>query len=283
MALSADAPKQHPIVSLKTTGRDLNIPVASKATVNTAISSVVGSVVGSAIGGIANSLLPTNNLIAEANTAFQTSLKGITDAVGLSVKADAFKLPSAADALGFVAGEVAGSALEVVGTAVSILGWSEPENPYATVYPYNHVYETESGHIQEFDDTPGHERIHTYHKAGTFDEIRPDGSHVEKIVGHNYMIVAKDNDVHIIGTCNVTIDSDCQLYVKGDLNQHVKGDWNIIVEGSKVENVSGHVTETYSGVHSRIAGAAVLDKAGLGHVTMAGGVMTHLAPMITLN
>ena len=37
-----------------------------------------------------------------------------------------------------------------------------------TVYPKNHVYETESGHIKEFDDTEGAERIHEYHKSGTF-------------------------------------------------------------------------------------------------------------------
>ena len=38
-------------------------------------------------------------------------------------------------------------------------------------YPTNHVYETESGHYVEFDDTAGNERIHLYHKMGTFIEI----------------------------------------------------------------------------------------------------------------
>ena len=31
--------------------------------------------------------------------------------------------------------------------------FNEPPTPYATEYPYNHVYESESGHIKEFDDT----------------------------------------------------------------------------------------------------------------------------------
>ena len=48
--------------------------------------------------------------------------------------------------------------------------------PMISSYPNNHVYESESGHVQEFDDTPGAERIHTYHRAGTFEEIHPDGS-----------------------------------------------------------------------------------------------------------
>ena len=38
--------------------------------------------------------------------------------------------------------------------------WSLPENTYATQYPYGHVYESESGHILEFDDTPDKERIY---------------------------------------------------------------------------------------------------------------------------
>ena len=42
--------------------------------------------------------------------------------------------------------------------------WSEPETPYDAKYPKNHVLQTESGHVQEFDDTPEKERIHTYHK-----------------------------------------------------------------------------------------------------------------------
>ena len=39
----------------------------------------------------------------------------------------------------------------------------EPETPYAAQYPFNHVKQTESGHIVEFDDTEGAERIQTYH------------------------------------------------------------------------------------------------------------------------
>ena len=34
-------------------------------------------------------------------------------------------------------------------------------------YPFNHVHETESGHIIELDDTPDYERIHLYHRTGT--------------------------------------------------------------------------------------------------------------------
>ena len=45
--------------------------------------------------------------------------------------------------------------------------WSEPETPYAAEYPENHVYESTSGHIMEFDDTIDKERIHLRHEIGT--------------------------------------------------------------------------------------------------------------------
>ena len=37
----------------------------------------------------------------------------------------------------------------------------EPKRSYVDpIYPFNHVHETESGHVLELDDTPDKERIH---------------------------------------------------------------------------------------------------------------------------
>jgi hypothetical protein len=90
--------------------------------------------------------------------------------------------------------------------------WSEPTTPYDAVYPYNHVQESESGHISEVDDTPGNERLHKYHKKGTFEEIHPDGKKVTKVVADNYTLVAGSDYVHIKGSCNITIDQNATLY-----------------------------------------------------------------------
>ena len=46
---------------------------------------------------------------------------------------------------------------------------------------FNKVFETESGHIREYDDTSGHERIHERHRTGTSYEIDKDGNKVEII------------------------------------------------------------------------------------------------------
>jgi len=66
------------------------------------------------------------------------------------------------------------------------LSYAQPTSPYNAQYPFNHVKETESGHIVEFDDTPGAERIHEYHRSGTFREIHPDGTLVSQTMDEKY-------------------------------------------------------------------------------------------------
>jgi hypothetical protein len=93
----------------------------------------------------------------------------------------------------------------------------EPKSAYASKYPYNKVLQTEGGHVVEFDDTPGQERIHIFHKSGTYSEIDKDGRQVDKVVGNKVEIVLKDNTVHILGTVNIKVDGDYNLNVDGDI------------------------------------------------------------------
>jgi hypothetical protein len=99
------------------------------------------------------------------------------------------------------------------------------------------VYESESGHTVEFDDTKDAERINEHHKSGTFYEVDADGTKVTRIVANNYIIVAGSNNINIKGDVNLTIDSNCRTYIKGN--------WDIQVDGSKTEVVKKNVTETY--------------------------------------
>jgi len=97
----------------------------------------------------------------------------------------------------------------------------EPSKSYNAQYPFNHVRETESGHIQEFDDTPGHERIHEYHRSGTFYEVHPDGTKVTKIVGDDFEIVHQNKQVRVRGNMKVFVDGDASLYVRGSMDAQV--------------------------------------------------------------
>lgn len=94
--------------------------------------------------------------------------------------------------------------------------WNEPDSAYAAEYPKNHVNESESGHVTEVDDTEGNERLHQWHKSGTYTEINASGDEVHKIVGKSYEIIADDSNVYVKGDLNITVDGDAKIQVKGD-------------------------------------------------------------------
>ena len=137
------------------------------------------------------------------------------------------------------AGEAASGTNPETGEARTPKKRREPE------YPYNHVRETESGHIQEFDDTPFAERIYEKHKSGTFYEIDADGNKVTRIVGDRYEIVAGAEYVNVKGDVNLTIDSNCNTYIKGNWNIQVDGDVKEVIKGKMTQEVTGAVSETY--------------------------------------
>ena len=140
-------------------------------------------------------------------------------------------------------------------TAVSS-SWSEPITEYATQYPYNYVMETESGHILEFDDTFGKERIHLAHRTGTFFEIFPDGRKVEKIVKNNYQIMMMDDHVYIMGKALVTIQGNAELRVMKDCNVKVDGNLGMRVDGKMDINV-GQSCTIKSGGTMKITGSRI--------------------------
>jgi hypothetical protein len=70
--------------------------------------------------------------------------------------------------------------------------FQEPIPPYDAAYPYNHVHVSESGHVIEIDDTPTRERLHWYHRSGTYREIGPLGTMVDKSNRDYYSCVLKN-------------------------------------------------------------------------------------------
>ena len=135
--------------------------------------------------------------------------------------------------------------------------WSEPTSTYAAIYPKNHVFESESGHIKEYDDTKDAERIHEYHKSGTFTEIDATGNRHTRIVGTNYQIIAGSDFVNVKGDVKLTIDSNCNTYIKGNWDIQVDGNVNEVIKGTMTQTVTGAVTETYSDAKTETVTGAV--------------------------
>lgn len=117
--------------------------------------------------------------------------------------------------------------------------WNQSPIPYNSKYPYNHVFMTESGHVMEFDDTENSERIHLYHKSGTFTEIDANGTQVNKIIGDKYEILERNGKVYIKGKLDVTIDGDHNVKINNALNIEVMGNVNMNVHGDMNTNVRG--------------------------------------------
>ena len=116
--------------------------------------------------------------------------------------------------------------------------WSEPETPYKAEYPHNKVFQTESGHVVEFDDTPGAERIHVFHKSGTFHEIHPNGSVVQKIEKDNYKVVLGNDFVNVEGSAVVNVKGQAFVKVDGACSLDISGNLSADINGNEINAVS---------------------------------------------
>lgn len=108
----------------------------------------------------------------------------------------------------------------------------QPEPAYATKKPYNHVLESKEGHAIELDDTPDAERVNIAHKNGTYIEMRPDGSYVNKVVKDNYTVIAGDDHVKIVGNVDVQVQGNVNINVQGNVTAQVGGNLIGDVKGS---------------------------------------------------
>jgi hypothetical protein len=102
------------------------------------------------------------------------------------------------------------------------------------------VFATESGHIEEWDDTKGNERTHSYHKSGTFREVDVNGTEVRRIVGDSFEILERHGNILIKGNCNITIEGNSNVRIQNDSNVDVLGNMNLNVTGNIKQAVSGN-------------------------------------------
>jgi len=108
----------------------------------------------------------------------------------------------------------------------------EPPSAYQSKYPYNKVIRTERGHVIEIDDTPEHERIHIYHRSGTYTEINNEGRLVTKVVDDNIEVVVKNNDVYIGGNANINVKGNVTMSVDGNMDTTVGGTYSVTSGGN---------------------------------------------------
>lgn len=147
--------------------------------------------------------------------------------------------------------------------------WTEPESSYAAKYPDNRVFKSKSGHIMEFDDTSGAERIHIFHKNGSFIEIQNDAT-VIKLKGSKYLIVEDNEFVRVGGDLDLVVDESIRvkakdMYVESPLtifdgNVFVTKDISVVGVSRAKDHISSGVsgkTHTHGGIMPGPASTAV--------------------------
>ena len=136
--------------------------------------------------------------------------------------------------------------------------YNEPITSYNALYPKNHVFESESGHIIEYDDSPRHQRVHHYHASGTFNEISAGGDMVEKVVGDNYQLVNGSGFDFVNGDLNITVEGTlnikCRklnLEVSEDYTEEVEGNKATLIKGTNTTDITGAVKEDYGSTYAQ--------------------------------
>jgi len=144
----------------------------------------------------------------------------------------------------------------------------EDADPYPSAqYPFNHVFESESGHITELDDTPGGERTYRQHSSGTYEEVVANGNKTVKVIGDNYELIMGGSNVYVSGAVNLTIGGDVRHLVKGNYHLEVEGNYTQKIHKNMrtkigAGEIGGNLEEEIKGTHSFNISEAVKGRIG---------------------
>ena len=145
------------------------------------------------------------------------------------------------------------------------------EEQQASQYPFNQVKETASGHVVEYDDTPGGERVLIKHRTGAGVEMRADGSVIISAVNNKIEVTGGDQTVIIEGNGNLSYKGNLNLSVTGDYNVDVGGNYNVNVAGSKNETISQNINQEIGKNNTQLTKGARVEK------TLESRVMENFA------
>lgn len=141
-----------------------------------------------------------------------------------------------------------------LGGSVSDIDLDLNEEP-VSLYPNNQVKETASGHIVEYDDTPGAERVMIRHTSGSGVEMRADGTVIYGSTKNTVRVTACDEKVIVDGDGELQYNGNLKLKVAGDFDVEVGGDYNVTVKGDMEQNVTrGFVQDVAGDVETQVIG-----------------------------
>jgi hypothetical protein len=121
-----------------------------------------------------------------------------------------------------------------------LFSWNETEDNHKGKYPWVKSRETETGHLIEYDDTPGEERIYIWHRFGSYIELLKDGTiniksrkdHSKLVEENDYDLVLKDKNIHVGNNLNIYVAKDANISVGGNCKTEVSGNYDIKCGGN---------------------------------------------------
>ena len=189
--------------------------------------------------------------------------------------------------------------------------WDQPSIPYSAVYPYNHVFESEQGHIKEYDDSWEYDeytgqyhyytRIHERHKSGTGYEIDNAGNIVklvkadsyEIIDNNHYVNIKQDSDITINGRHKIFINKDAQennhydIHVGANANINIQvdtGDINMVTKGGRINvNAGGDYNVRVGGNYTISVDGNKTESISGSKTSNTTGAVVHRGATIDLN
>ena len=141
-------------------------------------------------------------------------------------------------------------------------------------YGMNQSYHTPAGHVVEYNDTPGSERILIRHKSGTGINIGPDGS-VMVSSKRRVDVVNENHYVSVAGNGFMTYEGNLTLNVTGDFKVNVGGEYNV-TSSKHIAKTNGPSTRTVYGNDTHIIGGSQST------LTTGGATNTHLEGLNTI-
>ena len=141
--------------------------------------------------------------------------------------------------------------------------WDQPPAPFGGVYPYAKVFESESGHVNMIDDSPGNETVSTFHRKGTYTEVDANGTQVNKIVGDNYIIMDRNGSIYVSGSTQVTFGGYANINILGVADVEINGKTTVHVNDDVEIGVAGDLTMAVGGKFDLQVGKAFDIKTGV--------------------
>jgi hypothetical protein len=179
--------------------------------------------------------------------------------------------------------------------------WNQPNVPYNARYPYNFVYQSESGHLFEFDDTSilindedgselvapltsnidgytrvHHERIHLRHRSNTGMEMTANGDLTTNIEQDHYNVIKRNNHQYIAGDSDITINGRHKLFINKDGGT----DNHYDIQVGPNANINIHVDKGDLNFHS-INGRINMRSGGDFNLSVGGNMNVAVAGAIT--